>query len=59
VIDDVGASELSVGEMITGRGAGSQFQTEFQILVGDANDVFATPVHVENATWSRMKEMYR
>jgi hypothetical protein len=40
VVDDLNATLFNVGQTITGRGAGGQFQTDFQILVGSADDVF-------------------
>ena len=42
VVDNLGVPVFTVGQTIRGRGAGSQFQTDFQILVGGAADVFVT-----------------
>jgi len=40
VVDTLGASSFSNGQTITARGAGGQFQSDFQINVGQASDVF-------------------
>ena len=40
VVGTIGATEFNVGQTITGRGAGSQFNADFQILVGEAAGVF-------------------
>ena len=43
VVTTLGVSEFNVGERIVARGAGGQFQTTFQILVGRTSDVFIDP----------------
>jgi len=40
VVDALGAPAFSNGQTITARGAGSQFQPDFQILVGRTTDIF-------------------
>jgi hypothetical protein len=40
VVDTLGVPVFADGTTITARGAGGQFQTDFQILVGNALDVF-------------------
>ena len=57
VVDAVGASGFTKGQRITARGAGGQFQTDFQVLVGDASGIFedtgggdTTPPSITNAT---------
>lgn len=40
VVDSLGAASFSNGTTITARGAGGQFQTDFQVNVGQASDVF-------------------
>jgi len=42
VVDTATPGSFSVGQTITGRGAGSQFSSTFQMLVGRAADVFVT-----------------
>jgi hypothetical protein len=40
VVDILGAAQFEVGQTITARGAGSQFQSDFQILVGRQDAIF-------------------
>jgi len=54
VVGTIGATEFNVGQTITGRGAGSQFNADFQILVGEAAGVFeGMPVDVFPPTITR------
>jgi hypothetical protein len=40
VVTTIGAPTFTVGQTITARGAGSQFQADFQVLVGTQNGIF-------------------
>ena len=40
VVSTVGATEFNVGQLVTARGAGGQFQSDFQVLVGEASAIF-------------------
>jgi uncharacterized membrane protein YcgQ (UPF0703/DUF1980 family) len=53
VVDTLGAEQLETGTTITARGAGSQYQSTFQVLVGLSSDVFdaaAGPLDVSRAS---------
>ena len=58
VVDTLGAPSFSNGTTITARGAGAQYQSDYQVLVGLASDVFegnggdTTPPQVISASGS-------
>ena len=39
VVDDLSAPVFNVGDKLVGRGAGSEFSGDFQILIGRASDI--------------------
>ncbi len=64
VHNTTGASSFSQGQTITARGAGSQFQSDFQILVGSPTDIFVdgggpdtTPPTVASATGTAVRQI--
>jgi hypothetical protein len=59
VVDTLGVPQFSHGELITARGAGGQFQADFQILVGRAADIFTDVVRIAPTSWSTVKKLYR
>jgi hypothetical protein len=40
VVNTVPAPSFNIGQLVTGRGAGSQFNADFQILIGEASALF-------------------
>jgi hypothetical protein len=58
IIDSLGLPTFAVDDTISARGAGSQFNTDFQILVGRAADVWTGLVGVMPTSWAAIKRLY-
>jgi hypothetical protein len=58
VVDTLGAPSFPNGESIVARGAGGQFSTDFQVLVGVDTDVFVKKVSADTSSWGRIKSLF-
>jgi hypothetical protein len=60
VVNSLGLPQQTIGTVVTGRGAGSRFQSTYQILVGRQDGFFPdAPIAVQPRSFSAVKALFQ